>query len=135
MLLWKNWCILPPIYVFISSEAVHRSWILILEHVYQKVKNPPAMQETLAWSLGWEDPLEEGMAAFLPGEAPWQRSLAGYIQWSHKRVRYSLAAKQQQQLEGKWLLLYGGEGLKWVDVRWKQTPLSQTPKSQTWLSY
>ena len=28
----------------------------------QAVKNPPAMQETQVWSLGWEDPLEEGMA-------------------------------------------------------------------------
>ena len=26
------------------------------------VKNPPAMQETWVLSLGWEDPLEEGMA-------------------------------------------------------------------------
>ena len=26
------------------------------------VKNPPAMQETWAQSLGWEDPLEKGMA-------------------------------------------------------------------------
>ena len=26
------------------------------------VKNPPARQETLVQSLGWEDPLEEGMA-------------------------------------------------------------------------
>ena len=26
------------------------------------VKNLPAMQETWVWSLGWEDPLEEGMA-------------------------------------------------------------------------
>ena len=25
-------------------------------------KNPPAMQETWVESLGWEDPLEEGMA-------------------------------------------------------------------------
>ena len=28
----------------------------------QIVKNPPAMQETQVQSLGWEDPLEEGMA-------------------------------------------------------------------------
>ena len=28
----------------------------------QLVKNLPAMQETLVGSLGWEDPLEEGMA-------------------------------------------------------------------------
>ena len=26
------------------------------------VKNPPAMQETWVRSLGWEDPLKEGMA-------------------------------------------------------------------------
>ena len=26
------------------------------------VKNPPAMQETWVRPLGWEDPLEEGMA-------------------------------------------------------------------------
>ena len=26
------------------------------------VKNPPAMQEAWVQSLGWEDPLEEGMA-------------------------------------------------------------------------
>ena len=30
--------------------------------VVQMVKNPPAMQETWVWSLGWDDPLEEGMA-------------------------------------------------------------------------
>ena len=29
----------------------------------QMVKNPLAMQETWVRSLGWEDPLEEGMAA------------------------------------------------------------------------
>ena len=28
----------------------------------QMVKNLPAMQETQVQSLGWEDPLEEGMA-------------------------------------------------------------------------
>ena len=30
--------------------------------VSQLVKNPPALQETPAQSLGWEDPLEERMA-------------------------------------------------------------------------
>ena len=33
--------------------------------VAQTVKNPPAMQETCVRSLGWEDPLEEGMATHL----------------------------------------------------------------------
>ena len=39
----------------------------------QMVENLPALQETWVPSLGWEDPLEEGMAAttvFLPGESP-----------------------------------------------------------------
>ena len=35
------------------------SWASLLG---QMVKNPPAMQETWVHSLGWEDPLEEGMA-------------------------------------------------------------------------
>ena len=30
--------------------------------VAQMVKNPPAMQKTQVQSLGWEDPLEKGMA-------------------------------------------------------------------------
>jgi len=29
----------------------------------QTVKNSPAIRETRVQSLGWEDPLEEGMAA------------------------------------------------------------------------
>ena len=31
-------------------------------HVAQMVKNLPAIQEAWVQSLGWEDPLEEGMA-------------------------------------------------------------------------
>ena len=31
--------------------------------VPQLIKNPPAMWETLVQSLGWEDPLKEGIAA------------------------------------------------------------------------
>ena len=31
--------------------------------VAQLVNNPPAMLETWVQSLGWEDPLEEGMAS------------------------------------------------------------------------
>ena len=52
------------------------------------VKNPPVMRETLVESLGWEDPLEEGMANSLQCsclENPrGQRSLVGYNPWGHK---------------------------------------------------
>ena len=50
------------------------------------VKNPPAiqeLQETHVQSLGWEDPLEEGMAihsSILTWRIPWAEELAGYIQ-------------------------------------------------------
>ena len=44
------------------------------------------MQETQIRSLGWEDPLEEGMATpvFLPGKSYGQRSLVGYNPWGCK---------------------------------------------------
>ena len=51
------------------------------------VKNLPAMQETQVQSLGWEDPLEKGMAThplLLPGKSHGQRSLVGYSPWDHK---------------------------------------------------
>ena len=36
--------------------------VFLASPMAQMVKNPPAMQETRVRSLGWEDPLEEGMA-------------------------------------------------------------------------
>ena len=39
---------------------LQNSWASLLA---QMVKNPPAMQETWVCSLGWEGPLEDGMAA------------------------------------------------------------------------
>ena len=50
----------------------------------QTLKNLPAMQETQLQSLGWEDPLEKGMAitpVFLSGEFHGQRSLVSYSPW------------------------------------------------------
>ena len=40
----------------------------------QMVKNLPALWETWVWSLGWEDPLEEGMethSSILAWSIPW----------------------------------------------------------------
>ena len=53
----------------------------------QMVKNLPAMQETWVCSLGWEDPLEKGMAthsSILAWKLHEQRSLAGYSPLGHK---------------------------------------------------
>ena len=68
--------------------------ILILQKkgaslVAQMVKNPPAMQEIWVQSLGWEDPLEKGMAThsnILAWRIPWTGDLAGCSPWSHKEV-------------------------------------------------
>ena len=59
----------------------------------QTVKNLPAVKETWVRSLGWEEPLEEGIwqptSVFLPGESPGQRSLAGCMQsMGLQRVRH-----------------------------------------------
>ena len=48
--------------------------------VAQTVKNLPAMQESWVWSLGQEDPLEEGMAthvSILAWRTPWTEELGG----------------------------------------------------------
>ena len=57
----------------------------------QMVKILPANTEKQVLSLGWEDPLEEGMAthsSILPGESHGQRSLAGYSPWGCKESEY-----------------------------------------------
>ena len=46
----------------------------------QLVKNLPAMQETQVQSLGWEDPLEKGMAthsSILAWRVPWTEEPGG----------------------------------------------------------
>ena len=48
--------------------------------VDQLVKNLPAMLETWVQSLGWEDPLEKGMAThsgILAWRIPWTEELGG----------------------------------------------------------
>ena len=51
------------------------------------VKNPSAMQETQVLSLGWEDPLEKGMATLsstLAWGIPWTEEPGGYSSWGCK---------------------------------------------------
>ena len=50
------------------------------------VKNPPANQEMQVQSLGWEDPLEEDMAAhssILAWKIQGQKCLAVYSPWGY----------------------------------------------------
>ena len=53
------------------------------------VKNPPAMQEMWVQSLGWEDPLEKGMAihcSILVWRIPWMEEPGGLQSTGSKRV-------------------------------------------------
>ena len=80
----KSWIL----FRLVSLSAKFKDWIrwsltlLICLKLYiswaslmvQLVKNPPSMQETWIWSLGWEDPLEKGKAtlsSILSWRIPW----------------------------------------------------------------
>ena len=55
----------------------------------QTVKNLPVMQETWAQSLGWGDPLEEGIATHsstLAWEIPWTEEPGGLQSMGSQRV-------------------------------------------------
>ena len=57
--------------------------------VAQIVKNLPAMQETQVRSLGWEDPLEKGMAthsSILAWRVPWTKEPGGLQSMGLQRV-------------------------------------------------
>ena len=52
-------------------------------------KNLPAMQETLVQSLGWEDPLQKGMAiqsSILTWRIPWIKEPVGLQSIGSQRV-------------------------------------------------
>ena len=60
------------------------SWAYL---VAQMIKNPPAMRETWVRSLGWEEPLEEGMAthsSILAWRIPMDRGAWWDSPWDHK---------------------------------------------------
>ena len=72
-------------------------WIYL---VAQSVKNPPAIQETRVQSLGWEDPLEKGMAthsSILAWRIPWAEEPGGLQSVGLQRVRHDLVTKPPQQ--------------------------------------
>ena len=55
----------------------------------QTVKNPSTVSETWVRSLGWEDPLEKGMAArsrILAWRIPWTVKLSGLQSMGHQEL-------------------------------------------------
>ena len=105
--------------------------------VAQKVKNLPAMQETQVWSLGWEDPLEEGMATY-------SSILAWRILWTEgpgwlpfvglQRVGHDWATNTFTYLSTMWwgfLKLTLENSFESVLMRWmKLEPIIQSKVSQ-----
>ena len=64
--------------------------------VAQMLKNLPAMHETWVRSLGWEDPLEEGMAthsSILAWRIPWTEEPGGLQFTGSQRVRHDRVTK------------------------------------------
>ena len=54
---FTNVCLVIMVQCLAHSGCFHLASL-----VAQSIKNPPAMWETWVQFLGWEDPLEEGMA-------------------------------------------------------------------------
>ena len=85
----------------VVEPCVQGKWASL---VAQSVKNLPAVQETQVQSLGWEDPLEKGMAthpAFLLGEFHGQRSLVGFSPWGRQE-----SDTTEQLIRELWLLIF-----------------------------
>ena len=73
------------IYMYIKGH-----WASLVSHM---VKNPPARLKTWVQSLGWEDPLEEGMATYtsiLAWRIPWTEESGGLQSIGLQRVRTQL---------------------------------------------
>ena len=65
------------------------------------VKNLPAMQETWALSLDWEDALEKGMethSSILVWKIPWTEEPGGLQFMGSQRVRHNVGNEQQKQI-------------------------------------
>ena len=74
--------------IFNSIDSVQGATL-----VAQMVKNPPAKQMCVR-SLGWEDPLEKGIATHssIPdGEFHGQRRWAGYSPWGYKELDMTIS--------------------------------------------
>ena len=76
------------IIVTFTQSLPYRVWAFLMAQI---VKNAPAIQETWVWSLGWEDPLEEGMAAhssILAWRIPWTEEPGGLQSMGSQRLRH-----------------------------------------------
>ena len=80
-----------PLGLYTTSLSIHLPWVfkLLLDLCSSEgIRNLPANAgDRFVLSLGWEYPLEKGMATtpvFLPGKSHRQRKMAGYSPGHHK---------------------------------------------------
>ena len=65
-------------------------------------KNPPAMQETPVWFLGWDDPLEKGKSYHLPSRtSPWGRKELNRTEWLTTKELWVFEKKMSMQHQWK----------------------------------
>ena len=72
--------------------------------VAQMVKNLPVIRETWVQSLGWKDPLEEGMAthsSILAWRIPWTEEPGGIQSMGSERVGHDWATKHKYKINQK----------------------------------
>ena len=108
----------------------------------QTVKDLPAMQETWVWSLGWEDPLQKGMAThsnILDWRIPWieepgRLQSMGLQRVGHHRMWPQGASKGASEKSGYCGFGRGLSGLHcfWCNGRgphleWSQEPQGSSP--------
>ena len=79
------------------------------------VKTLPVVRKPWVRSLGWEDPLEKGMAthsSILAWRTPGMGSLVGYSPWGHKEsgttkqliLTYAHNAKENLKSQSSWYI-------------------------------
>ena len=69
-------------------------WTIRASLIAQTVRNPSAIHETWVWSLGWEDPLEKGMATHsstLAWRIPWTEEPQGLQSTAMQRAAHDWA--------------------------------------------
>ena len=76
------------------------------------VKNPPALRKAWVRSLGWEDPLEKGMAihsSILAWRIPWTEEPGGLQSLGLQRIGHDWATKHstQHMTELSYLIIRG----------------------------
>ena len=125
--------------LFTSGDNTNSSRTSLEAHI---VKNPSAVQETRGWSLGWEDPLEKGMATH-------PRILAWRIPWTEEPVQPM--GSQRAAMTHTWLFFnnspsgraHGCKGRKCLNekyLKWfkqwfsRQASHSNTSPLQTFVS-